>query len=125
MTGLKVDLKREVLREKSLTTLSDAILAAERADAVEKFVRYGAKGVPQKPAHKQRHDGPVPMEIDAMNKGKQPAKRPTTARYSNARPKPTSTGFRGPQRPASKDDECYYCGKYGHYARDCYRKQND
>jgi hypothetical protein len=45
VTGLKVELKREVLREKSLTTLSDAILSAERADAVDKFVRFGARAV--------------------------------------------------------------------------------
>jgi hypothetical protein len=45
VTGLKVELKREVMREKSLTTLSDAILSAERADAVEKFVKFGARGV--------------------------------------------------------------------------------
>jgi hypothetical protein len=31
VAGLKTELKREVLREKSLMTLSDAILAAERA----------------------------------------------------------------------------------------------
>ena len=44
MSGLKYDLKKEVLRERNLTVLSDAILAAERADAVEKFAKYGTRG---------------------------------------------------------------------------------
>jgi hypothetical protein len=65
VTGLKMELKREVLREKSITTLSDAILAAERADAVDKFVRYGARGVPARTSQ-QRDTGIVPMDIDAM-----------------------------------------------------------
>ena len=41
-----MDLKREVLRERNLTTLSDAILSAERADAVDKFAKFGFKGPP-------------------------------------------------------------------------------
>lgn len=39
--GLKYELKREVMRERSLITLSDATLAAERADAAERFARGG------------------------------------------------------------------------------------
>jgi hypothetical protein len=64
VSGLKPELKREVLREKHLATLSDAILAAERANAVEQFVRYGARGAPARSA--PRDTGPVPMDIDAM-----------------------------------------------------------
>lgn len=43
VAGLKMDLKREVLRQPNLTTVEDAILAAERADAVDKFARFGMK----------------------------------------------------------------------------------
>lgn len=39
--GLKIDLRREVLRQTNVTVLEDAILAAERADATERFVKYG------------------------------------------------------------------------------------
>ena len=41
-----MDLKREVLRERNLPTLSDAILSAERTDAVDKFAKFGFKGPP-------------------------------------------------------------------------------
>jgi hypothetical protein len=58
------------MRERSLQTLSDAILAAERAEAVEKYIRYGAKPNVQKPASNyRRNDGPTPMEIDTMQGG--------------------------------------------------------
>lgn len=46
ISGLKLDLKKEVLREKNLVTLEDAILSAERADAVDKFARFNIR-----PAH--------------------------------------------------------------------------
>ena len=60
-----MDLKREVLRERNLTTLSDAILSAECADAVDKFAKFGFKGPPVR-----KDDGIVPMDVDAMQKGK-------------------------------------------------------
>ena len=64
-----MDLKREVLRERNLTTLSDAILSAERADAVDKFAKFGFQGPPVR-----KDDGIVPMDVDASQKGKQPVR---------------------------------------------------
>ena len=60
-----MELKREVLRERNLTTLSDAILSAERADAVEKFAKFGFRGPPVR-----KNDGIVPMDVDALQKNK-------------------------------------------------------
>ena len=79
--GLQYNLKREVLREKHLTTLSDAVLAAERAEACEKFARFGHKG------KLPRNDGSVPMDIDAMQKPvpKAPGKGHARPGSSNAR----------------------------------------
>lgn len=60
--GLKLDLHREVLKQPNVTLLEDAILAAERADAVERFARFGFKG-----ASKQaKKDDIVPMELGAV-----------------------------------------------------------
>ena len=59
--GLKMELKREVLHEKNTITLSDAILATERADAVEKFAKFGFKDPPV-----CKTDGIVPMDVDAI-----------------------------------------------------------
>ena len=57
-------MKKEVLRERNITTLSDAILAAERADAVERFAKFGVHvGI----VRKARDSGPVPMEIDFVH----------------------------------------------------------
>lgn len=42
--------------------LEDAILAAERADATERFVKYGFQGAKVS----KRNDGIVPMDIDAL-----------------------------------------------------------
>lgn len=43
-----------------MTTLEDAILAAERADACDKFAKFGMK---MKHAPAARNSGPVPMEL--------------------------------------------------------------
>ena len=56
-----MDLKRKVLCKRNLTTLSEAILSAERADAVENFAKFGFKGPPVR-----KDDGIVPMDVDAM-----------------------------------------------------------
>ena len=39
--GLKHNIRREVLKDAHLTTLSDAILIAERVDAAEQFAEVG------------------------------------------------------------------------------------
>ena len=46
---------------KNLTTLSDAILSAERANAVDKFAKYGFRG-----ALVKKNDGIVPVDVDTM-----------------------------------------------------------
>jgi hypothetical protein len=61
--GLKIDLRREVLKQQNVTLLEDAILAAERADAVERFAQFGFRGVAKQP---KRNDGIVPMELGNM-----------------------------------------------------------
>ena len=56
-----MELKREVLRERNLSVLGDAILAAERAEAAEKFAKYGVRGI-VKPT--SGNSDIVPMDID-------------------------------------------------------------
>jgi hypothetical protein len=58
ISGLRYELKREVLRERSLQVLGDAILAAERANAMEQFARGSHRVVPKKP-----RDTTVPMDL--------------------------------------------------------------
>lgn len=53
-----------MLQNPNLATLEDAILSAERADAVDKFARLGVK---MKSAPTARGNGPVPMELGAVN----------------------------------------------------------
>lgn len=52
-----------MLRERNLSVLSDAILAAERAEAVERFAKHGIRGNVKLGGS---NTGPVPMDIDAM-----------------------------------------------------------
>lgn len=99
VSGLNIDLRREVLRS-NLTTLEDAYLAAERADACKKFVRYGVK---QGKMTKKNNDI-VPMDIDTM-------------RNTKPRTQPRAQ----PRKQQVRDrQECYYCGKHGHWVKDCW-----
>ena len=45
----------------------------------------------------------------------------------NSRGRGSQRGRGGWQRGqnANSNVECYYCGKMGHMAKDCYKKQND
>ena len=93
--GLKMDMKREVLREKNLTTLSDAILSAERADAVDKFAKFEFKGPPVR-----KDDSIVPMDVDAMQKGKQPVRGKCGGFGSLSGSHSSPGSFGGPDQPS-------------------------
>ena len=48
---------------------------------------------------------------------------PPSNRMNRSQLVPKSTLADDPQR--TTNFQCYYCGKWGHYARNCYRQQND
>ena len=66
--GLKADIRKEVLRDANLQTLSDAILAAERIDAADKFADNFDTFKRKNKQYKQDvlNDYTEPMEIDNL-----------------------------------------------------------
>ncbi len=122
ISGLNYQLRKEVLRERNLQTVSDAMLAAERADAVERMAKFGIK---RELVRGAKNDDIVPMDIDNMRSG--PSAR--GGRHGNSfANRGRGRGDAGPSRSnnrTSRDDGCFYCGKQGHWARDCYKKQRD
>ena len=66
ISGLNYQLRKEVLRERNLQTVSDAMLAAERADAAERMAKFGIK---RELVRGAKNDDIVPMDIDNMRSG--------------------------------------------------------
>ena len=127
--GLKPEVQQHVLLQTDVTTLSEAILLAERVQQAQDFQKYGTL---RKQPNRAPRDNTVPMELGNTNaqsrsfnnKGKQQMhKRGNNAKGNkvnymhnkqNNRPSTSRTPF-----------TCHYCGKPNHYARDCYSRKRD
>ncbi len=100
-----------MLRDRNLITLSDTVLAAERADAVEMFARFGFCGMPKKG---RAVDESVPIEVDIVNKmraGRSSGASGQCGGYSAQRVGKNVASVRGEQVVRSGRDECFYCKK--------------
>ena len=80
------------------------------------------------------YSGPAPMEIDRFEKGKNKGKvkgktkgkdGPKGKGKSKSDKGKGGKSGKGPMRTATASDQCLYCGKYGHFKRDCRKFLND
>lgn len=152
---LKKPLKKELLKDLSITTYAAAVKMAQRLEAQQQRLTYSAAGHPAAAA-----DGPQPMAIDAMNfhsrgkwrgshrggrhggrhgdRGRGTSTYPGGGRHSGSFQRGRGRGSQhrgGGQQPHrssypaqqqhSNSVTCYYCGKYGHMAKDCRKKAAD
>eukprot|EP00435_Cladocopium_sp_Y103_P063021 s303_g24.t1 len=73
--------------------------------------------------------GPAPMEIDRFekgkgkgkSKGKQKGKDNPKGKGKSKSDKGKGKPGKGSTRTATSSDQCLYCGKYGHFKRDCWK----
>ncbi len=86
--------------------MDDAILAAERADAVERFVKFGFKGQ----SMSKKNDDIVPMDIDTLRSRVHNGSRGSSSSGQRGRV-PMRGGGGTSQRKATRHDECYFYGK--------------
>lgn len=70
----------------------------------------------------KKNDDIVPMDIDTLRTRAYSGSRGSSSGGQRGR-EPMRGGGRNSQRKATHNDECFYCGKKGHFARDCFKKQ--
>ena len=117
--GLKWEVKDGLLKKEiQPTTLDELIQAATKMDNIlyeSMLERRGAgggkafaKANQAKPRHSPNYYGPMPMEIDKLQKDQKRGPRKDQRRHSGK--KPTKD---------KKNITCYNCDKKGHYANEC------
>ena len=75
------------------------------------------------------YGGVAPMEVDRFEKGKSKGKQkgkskskdPQKGKGKSKSDKGKGKGGKPSQRSATSSDQCLYCGKYGHFKRDCWK----